>query len=1352
MTEVLSSQLDYIYFFYGLAFVLMAQTCFGMKGVDGRGLPWTWLAAFGLLHGLHEWLDLAAMVVGDGDAFQVVRIVFAVASYVCLAEFGRQAVKDTLGKGPGRWIYLPLLALATAGWSYGWGGVNATVRYALGFPGATLAGLGFFLAARHVEGLGRGWLKSTGLSMFAYAVTTGLVVPVASFFPACSVNTTTFTEVIHLPVQLVRGLIAVWTLISIIAYSRTICRTEAEDEVRGKRPVCSFIQLIVILAIVALGWLLTYEVGKNVEDEAKRNLLYRAKTAAAAVNPERVKKLTGTPDDLASPDYRRLSAQLKDIKAANPDCWSVYLGQVTGGHVIFLVTTKHEEPEVYGDSCNYYEDATEPDAGEYSKGVPAVYGPFHDACCSWYVGVAPVVDPSTGRPVAQLRMDIHAAEWFRLVALSRLACIVITLLFSLSVMAFFVAWRRSRESLARGAALEIAAMGLANEKKLRDITSVLGEGVFVLDTAGRVTFMNPEAERLLGWKLSELIGKDMHLTVHSIIPDGATRQLEDCPICMTLADGDTRRISDDSFVRKDGSTFPVDYVATPLMDDGEVTGVVTAFQDITERKKAGKEKDRLLTGISASTEGMAFTDEHDRYVFVNGSHASIYGYTPEELVGMSWRDITPAEAVAGAEEWVKSSLHNKDVGELQAEMPGVRKDGAVVLTDVLAIAVWDERGNYQGHVCHVRDITQKKHVEEELAERSRLASLGADVGVALTSGATLRESLQGCSDAMVKHLGAAFARIWTLDELRGVLELQASAGMYTNIDGAHARIPVGTSKVGVIASEKWPQFTNSVIGDPLVTDQYWAIREGMVAFAGHPLIVKDRVVGVMAMFSRRPLSDATVKALASIADEVALGIERARAEDAIHALSNRWQATFNAVVDSVLIMGMDRVVLQCNDATAALLGKRAEDIIGKNLCELIHGAVEPIEGCPVTRMMESRHREFLTAKLNGRWFNIVADPIFDDMGGIVAAVHTIADITDRKVAEDALKESETKFRSLVEKSLVGVYIIQDWRFVYVNPRLCEILGYTQEQLAGESRLLDFIYPDDKKLVEENIKKRTSGEIESSHYQVRWVGGDGRVVETELFGSSISFDGRPAVIGTMLDITERKKLERQRADFYAMVTHDLKSPLTAVMGYTDIILEDKTAGMDGETVDMVESIKKSSRKLLHMVDDFLTISRMESGIITMNESLVDVNELVAEAGAEAIALAQGKGLSIRLEVPEGQSWAVLDRTHVLRAVSNLVQNAVNYTPAGGSVTLSAGRRPEGEGEAVVISVSDNGPGIPVDEQGRVFEKYYRMARTAGIKGSGLGLAIVKAVAEAHKGRVELESVDGKGCIFRLVFPA
>lgn len=156
--------------------------------------------------------------------------------------------------------------------------------------------------------------------------------------------------------------------------------------------------------------------------------------------------------------------------------------------------------------------------------------------------------------------------------------------------------------------------------------------------------------------------------------------------------------------------------------------------------------------------------------------------------------------------------------------------------------------------------------------------LQAAIGMALTREGALGSMLQTCVEAIVQHLDVAFARVWTLHASEPVLELQASAGLYTRIDGSHRRVPVGAHKIGRIAEERKPHLTNDVLSDPLVGDSEWARREGMVAFAGYPLLVDGQLVGVVALFSRSALPDDTLTALAAVSDALALGIRRKTTE------------------------------------------------------------------------------------------------------------------------------------------------------------------------------------------------------------------------------------------------------------------------------------------------------------------------------------------------------------------------------------------------------------------------------------------------------------------------------------------
>jgi len=178
-----------------------------------------------------------------------------------------------------------------------------------------------------------------------------------------------------------------------------------------------------------------------------------------------------------------------------------------------------------------------------------------------------------------------------------------------------------------------------------------------------------------------------------------------------------------------------------------------------------------------------------------------------------------------------------------------------------------------------RLLQQRASAEDRERERARAASLAAAVGEAFTRRGSLGEKLQRIAESIVHHLDAALARIWTFNESDQVLELRASAGEESHVYGAHGRIRLGELDIGRIAQARQPIVTSSLGTDPQLGDPEWVRREGMVAFAGFPIVVEDRLVGVVALFSRAKLADSIVKALASLADELALGIDRERADD-----------------------------------------------------------------------------------------------------------------------------------------------------------------------------------------------------------------------------------------------------------------------------------------------------------------------------------------------------------------------------------------------------------------------------------------------------------------------------------------
>ncbi|HYV41725.1 MAG TPA: PAS domain S-box protein [Thermoanaerobaculia bacterium] len=361
------------------------------------------------------------------------------------------------------------------------------------------------------------------------------------------------------------------------------------------------------------------------------------------------------------------------------------------------------------------------------------------------------------------------------------------------------------------------------------ITDNLGEGIYALDREGRLTFMNPAAQAMLGWKEEDLLGNDMHGAIHFQTLDGRAVPASECPLLGVLRSGEKFHSTDDVFTRRDGTVFPVEYVSSPFRRDGGIVGAVVAFRDI-----------------------------------------------------------------------------------------GVRK-----------------------------------RTEAELLERANQGLFAADVGAALTKAESLPTALRQCTDAMVRHLGAAMASIWTLGEGEKILELQGSAWAHRPLFGPDARVPVGEFRIGEIARDRRPALLDLTAGQEREDDKDWARREGMVAFAGYPLIVEGRLVGVMAMFATRPLTETTLPALASVADEIALGIDRARASEALRQSESRTRAVVENMMEALIIADEKSLIRAMNPAAERIFGYKAEELVGRPLALLVPESVAPN---PLPSLREAHRR------------------------------------------------------------------------------------------------------------------------------------------------------------------------------------------------------------------------------------------------------------------------------------------------------------------------------------------------------------------------------------------------------------
>lgn len=217
MAAFFANQLDFIFFFYGLAFILLGSVCFAIaRGARQGTTPWMILGLFGFLHGGSEWLDLLALIVGDSLEYTIFRLAFMTTSYVVLLDFARLETIRLGWKLPGRWIYVPLIAVVAVGaWIGNLDGANALARYVVGFPAAAATAAVLAARAKGATPAEKRWILSAALGFALYSIATGIIVPAASWWPANTINYQAFANLTGMPIQLVRGLLACWTAFAI---------------------------------------------------------------------------------------------------------------------------------------------------------------------------------------------------------------------------------------------------------------------------------------------------------------------------------------------------------------------------------------------------------------------------------------------------------------------------------------------------------------------------------------------------------------------------------------------------------------------------------------------------------------------------------------------------------------------------------------------------------------------------------------------------------------------------------------------------------------------------------------------------------------------------------------------------------------------------------------------------------------------------------------------------------------------------------------------------------------------------------------------------------------------------------
>jgi two-component system cell cycle sensor histidine kinase/response regulator CckA len=499
--------------------------------------------------------------------------------------------------------------------------------------------------------------------------------------------------------------------------------------------------------------------------------------------------------------------------------------------------------------------------------------------------------------------------------------------------------------------------------------------------------------------------------------------------------------------------------------------------------------------------------------------------------------------------------------------------------------------------------------------------------------------------------------------------------------------------------------------------------------------------------------------------------ERKRAEDALIESENRFRKLIEQSPVVYEMYDKDGVQRMVNQAYAKLWGIDPRSTVGVfNLwkteqSEKLRPHVEKAyagEVMVLPEMYWDARKE--VGQGRDRWISSIIYPLVDRHGKVDNIVILHEDVTQRRQADVALRESEEKFRNFAEQSLVGIYLIQDGFFKYVNPKFAELHDYTVEECLDDLPVTQLVHPDDRAVVHENMRKRLSGEVATVHYNFRGLKKNGDIIHAEVFGSTTMYNGKLVTIGTFLDITEKVEIEnklRQARKMEAVgtlaggIAHEFNNVLGIIMGNTELAIDDLPQW--NPTQRHLMEIKAACMRARDVVRQLLNFSRKTDVI----KKPIDLMLVVSES-LKLMRASIPSSIQINSQLPVNGCPVVADPTQIRQIIFNLCTNAAHaMSENGGQLNICLENIELDDQQAsqyndllpgfyARLRVSDSGHGIAPNVLDKIFDPYFTTKEVG--KGSGMGLSVIHGIVKAHAGAIAVKSDLNQGTTFDILFPA
>ena len=789
---------------------------------------------------------------------------------------------------------------------------------------------------------------------------------------------------------------------------------------------------------------------------------------------------------------------------------------------------------------------------------------------------------------------------------------------------------------------------------------------------------------------------------------------------------------------------------------GELILLRGTVQDITERRQAEealKESEAVYRTLVERLPDGVYKSTHDgKFVDVNPAMVRMLGYTSkEELLAVDIK--TQLYFEPGDRDSLALEEELKEIGIFQLK----KKDGSGIWVEDHGWYDLDENGEILFHQGISRDITVRRKAELE-----RQVIYEISQGVTTTD--NLSELLKLIHQSLGKVLYADNCFVALYDQNTGLF----SFPYYTDqFDTIPEPVEMPKSCTAYVFRTGQPLLiTPEVFKQLKEQNEVELVGSPSPSWIGVPLKTPAGKIGVLVLQhyqKENVYSEQDIQFLDSVGSQIAMAIERRQAEEELRESEIELKVILQSTADGILAIDGNGKMIKTNRRFAELwripqdlidLGdddsllnfvldqlSNPEEFISK-VQKLYHSTVEDLD-----------HLQFK----DGRIFERFSAPLFMPDSSI-GRVWSFRDITIRKQAEESLKESEKKFRLLIENQGEGLTLVDpDENLIFVNPAAESIFGVEPGMLVGQN-LKQFIVTDQFDQLRKETGKREKNE--KSSYEVDIVTPSG-IRKNILVRATPQNDENGKYIytfGVIRDITERKKAEKEileankqllninseKDKFFSIIAHDLKGPFNGFLGLTRIMAEELPSLTMAQVQEIAVRMSKSANNLYRLLENLLEWSQIQQGTINFNPEIIQLGLVIGECIETIKDSTKNKEIEIVTDTPEGIT-AFADRNMLQAIIRNLVTNAVKFTPKGGKVYISAKSFSDNR---VEISIRDSGIGMSQSLVENLFRIDVQTNRkgTDGEPSTGLGLLLCKEFVEKHGGKLRVESEVGKGSSF------